>query len=288
MTNQIKISGFRAGFPSSTRGRCPSAAGAVHEALSHQVRRPHSLCRDQTQARLTAMAFDGPLFPVGLVVRGRRCLVVGGGPVAARKAISLLHAGAAVTLVAPEVHEALGVIARSGALEVIDEHPLDVQLRPYERGEAAAYRLVITATGLPAVDAAVFADAEAAGVWVNSADDPAHCTAVLPAVWRSGPVSVAVSTEGASPALAGWLRDRVGTAVGDHAGALAALLGRARASVRESGRSTESIDWRGLLDGELPSLVAAGRVHEAAALLARAVGVPDAALSDTEQGSSDT
>ena len=87
--------------------------------------------------------------------------------------------------------------------------PLDVQIRPYERGEAAAYRLVVTATGDPDVDGAVYADAEEAGVWVNSADDTEHCTFMLPAVHRDGPVSVAVSTGGTSPALAGWLRGRV-------------------------------------------------------------------------------
>lgn len=212
-----------------------------------------------------------PLYPVGLVVRGRRCLVVGGGRVAARKIASLLDCGAAVTVVAPEVHEALGVLAASGTIAAIEGPPLDVQVRPYSPGEAAGYRLVVTATGDPEVDAAVHADAEAAGVWVNSADDPEHCSFVLPAVWRQGPVTVAVSTGATSPALATWLRSRVAEALGPDLEVLAGLLGDARQRLRAAGRSTEEVDWQALLQGPLPDLVRQGRLEEAKALLEAAL-----------------
>jgi siroheme synthase-like protein len=214
------------------------------------------------------------LFPVGLVVRGRRCLVVGGGAVAARKIRALLAAGAWVTVVAPEVHEAVGLLASGGALDDIDDHPLDLQLRPYRRGEAAAYRLVLTATGDPAVDAEVHADGEAAGVWVNSADDPDHCSLVLPAVHRDGPVTVAVATGGASPALASWLRDRVSDALGPGLGQLALLLAEGRRQVQDQGRSTSEVDWRALLEGPLPGLVAAGRIDEARQLMGATINSP--------------
>ncbi len=218
------------------------------------------------------MPVDAPLYPVGLVVRDRRCLVVGGGRVAARKVASLLECGAAVTMVAPEVLEALEALARSGVIAAIDGAPLDVQIRPYARGEAAGYRLVVAATGVAEVDAAVHEDAEAAGVWVNSADDPAHCTFTLPAVWRSGPVTVAVSSGGASPALSTWLRDRVAAAVGDEVAELARLLGEARARLQAAGRSTEEIDWRALLDGPLPDLVRHGQLDEAVAAIDAVTG----------------
>ena len=217
------------------------------------------------------MPAPGPLYPVGLVVRGRRCLVVGGGRVAARKARSLLECGAAVTMVAPEVHEALGLLSAEGTIAAIDGPPLDVQLRPYERGEAARYQLVVTATGDGDVDAAVHADAEEAGVWVNSADDPEHCSVVLPAVWRQGPVTVAVSSGGESPALSTWLRSRVAEALGPEVGVLAALLGEARRRVRAAGRSTEEVDWQSLLQGPLPDLVRIGRLDEARSVLASAL-----------------
>jgi siroheme synthase-like protein len=212
-------------------------------------------------------AVEGPLYPVGLVLGGRRCLVVGGGRVAARKIASLLQCGATITVVAPEVHEALGLLAEAGAIEAIDGPPLDVQLRPYRPGEAAGYHLVVTATGDGEVDALVHRDAEEAGGWVNSADDPAHCSFVLPAVWRAGPVSVAVSTNGNSPALAAWLREQLAEILGPGVGTLAELLGEARRRLQDQGRSTEEVDWEALLKGSLPELVRQGRLTEARAQL---------------------
>jgi siroheme synthase-like protein len=213
------------------------------------------------------MGVGAPIYPVGLVVKGRRCLVVGGGRVAARKIGGLLACGAMVTVVAPEVHEAIGELADTGAIAAIDESPLGVQIRPYRSGEAADYVLVVAATGDTAVDDAVHRDATAAGIWVNVADDPSRCSFVLPAVARDGTVSVAVSTAGASPALAGWLRDRVVEAMGPGIGELAELLEEGRRRVHDQGGSTEKIDWRSLLDGSLPEMVRQGRTDEARAAL---------------------
>ena len=111
---------------------------------------------------------------------------------AARKVRGLLECGALVTVVAPEVSEAMTELG-----------PLTIERRRYERGEAANYRLVVTATGDAGVDEAVYADAEAAGVWVNSADDGQHCSFILPSVHRDGPVTFAVSTGGTSPERSG-------------------------------------------------------------------------------------
>lgn len=220
------------------------------------------------------MNASAPIYPVGLVVAGRRCLVVGGGHVAGRKTRSLLACRAAVTMVAPEAHEALAMLASDGSIASIDDAPLDVQLRPYRAGEVAGYRLVVTATGVPEVDRAVAEEAERAGVWVNSADDAANCTFMLPAVHRSGPVTISVSTSGASPALASWLRGRIADLVEPGLGDLAVLLEEARRFVHEDGGSTESVDWARLLDGPLPGLVASGQIQEARRYM-RAALVPD-------------
>jgi siroheme synthase-like protein len=217
------------------------------------------------------MAIDADLYPVGLIVADHPCLVVGGGRVAARKIAGLLTCGAAVTVVAPEAHVAIGLLSQDGAFGRLTGPHLTVHLRPYDPGEAAAYRLVVTATGDPAVDALVYRDAVAAGVWVNSADDPAHCTFVLPAVTRDGPVSVAISTGGASPALASWLRRRVAEAMGPGLGALAALLDEARQRIHTRGASTETVDWEALLDGPLPALVRQGDLDGARVLLEAAI-----------------
>lgn len=197
-----------------------------------------------------------------LDLRGRACLVVGGGPVAARKARGLLECDATVTVVALQVCEAMARLT-----------PVTLERRAYATGEAGAYRLVVTATGIPAVDGAVFADAEAAGVWVNSADDTAHCTFILPSVHRDGSVSVAVSTGGASPALASWLRHKLAASAGPRLGELAELLGQARQSLRHAGRSTEDVDWVSLLDGPLPAFVREGREAQARALIEATTGV---------------
>jgi precorrin-2 dehydrogenase/sirohydrochlorin ferrochelatase len=178
-----------------------------------------------------------PLYPVGLVLGGRPCLVVGGGRVAARKVAGLLATGARVTVVAPEV---VAAIESSDGVTVLR--------RPYRRGDVEGFRLVVTATGDRRVDQAVFDDAEAAGIWVNAADDPDRCSFTLPAVARRGPVTVAVATDGTSPALAGWLRDHLAAAIPEDVEALAAAVGRLRTELQELGCSTEGFDWRELID----------------------------------------
>ncbi len=211
---------------------------------------------------MTEHAGDHRLFyPVALDVAKRPCLVVGGGPVAARKARNLLECGASVTVIAP---------ALSAEMEALVSSLHTVERRRYEPGDATAFRLVVTATGIPDVDTAVFSDADAAGVWVNSADDPAHCSFILPAVHRDGPVTIAVSTGGLSPALSSWLRTRLASQCGEGLGPLAELLAEARTRLRGAGQQSDSVDWGALLDGPLPELVRSGDIDEARALVAAA------------------
>lgn len=217
------------------------------------------------------MAADPGLYPVALNVAGRNCLVVGGGAVAAGKVLGLVRSGAVVTVVAAEPGAALeAVLAPENAP---GPGSITVERRPYRAGEAAGYRLVVTATGTGEVDGTVVADAEAAGVWVNSADDPERSTFYLPSVHRDGPVVVAVSTGGASPALATWLRRRAGVQLGPDLGTLALLLEEARRRLQAAGRPTDSVDWQTLLDGSLPDLVRDGRMDEARRLVAEATGL---------------
>jgi siroheme synthase-like protein len=193
-------------------------------------------------------------YPVSLDVTNRRCLVVGAGPVAARKARALVECGAVVTVIARSL---------SKDMEALEPSLHSFERRPYRSGDASSFRLVVTATGRPEVDGAVFADAEAAGVWVNSADDPTHCSFILPAVHREGAVTVSVSTGGQSPALASWLRDGIAEQWAGRIGTLALLLGEARDRLRAAGRSSDSVDWAHLLDGPVPALVQAGEIDEA-------------------------
>ncbi len=201
-------------------------------------------------------------YPVSLDVTGRACLVVGGGRVAARKARTLLECGALVTVIAPSLAPEMEEL--SGRLQAVER-------RAYASGDAGGFRLVVSATGRPDVDSAVHADAESAGVWINSADDRANSSFILPAVFRDGSVTVAVSTGGLSPAFASWLRDRLAAECPDHAGALAALIGEAREQLQRAGRPSNSVDWTALLDGPLLDHVRAGEWDNVRAIVAAAV-----------------
>ena len=180
-------------------------------------------------------------YPVVLDVSGALVLVVGAGRIAARKVAGLAAAGAIVRVVAPDVSVDLD-------LSTVGE----LRRRPYRPEDLAGVRLVITATGLAEVDAEVAADATAAGIWVNAADQPADCSFILPAIARNGPLSVAVSTGGGSPALASRLRDRAAELLTDDVVALAAELAERRAEIRVAGGSTEDVDWSPLIDPVVP------------------------------------
>jgi siroheme synthase-like protein len=207
----------------------------------------------------------GPLYPVGLVLRGRPVLVVGGGRVAVSKVAELVRAGAEVTVVAPEIDPELRADDR-----------LRCEVRPYRAGEAAGYRFVVTATDRREVNQAVYDDGEAAGVWVNAADDPARCSAVLPSRVRRGSLLVTVSTEGRSPALAAWLREWLEGQLGPEHEVLLDLLAEERDRIRAEGRSTEGLDWRGALESGMLDEIRAGRIHTAKELLKACLSSPSA------------
>ena len=197
------------------------------------------------------MPTSGPAYPVNLLLTGRSVLVVGGGAVAAEKARGLLAAGAVVhvvaTVVSPEVQ----------SLEVTWE------ARPYARGEVGGYRLAVACTDDPSANQAVFDDGEAAGIWVNAADDPERCAYTLPARLDQGRLLVTVSTGGHSPALASWLRDQLAGQLGPEYDTLIDLLAEARAGLVAQGRPTLGADWRSALDSGMLDLVRAGRIDEA-------------------------
>ena len=170
-----------------------------------------------------------------LRLAGRAALVVGAGPVAARKIAGLLEGGAPVTVVAPTV------------VDEIRDMPVTIIERAYQTGDITGFRLVIVSTNDAAVQQQVFDDCEAAGIWCNAADDPERCSVTLPAVARRGAVTVSISTDGASPALAGVLRDRVVGVIPDHIDEVVAYVSDRRLAMHAEGLSTESVDWKPLI-----------------------------------------
>ncbi len=198
-------------------------------------------------------------YPVNLLVRGRRCVVVGAGRIAARKIEALLAAGADVHVVAPKLGDEVDAWRAAGRVTVAE--------REFEPADLDDAWLATTATDEPDVNRAVFEAGEARRVWVNSADDPANCSFTLMSVVRQGDVVVTVGTGGRSPALAAWLKERLQAELGPEYGTLLTLLAEAREELRASGRSTEEADWKRALDSGMLDLIRAGNVGEAKELL---------------------
>jgi precorrin-2 dehydrogenase/sirohydrochlorin ferrochelatase len=164
-------------------------------------------------------------YPMMVHLAGRRCLVVGGGRVAERKVRLLLDCGATVRVVSPVVSATLDALAESGEIRLSRR-----RVRP---ADIAGAFLVFATTDDPAVNARVAALARKAGGLVNVADDPAACTFQVPASFRRGDLTVAVSTGGGSPALAKRLRQRLEATVGPEYEAFLAALRELRERARQ-------------------------------------------------------
>lgn len=136
--------------------------------------------------------------PIFLAMEPRRCLVIGGGNIAARKVGQLLDAGARVTVISPRLVRELSAMAESA---VITYHP-----RKWTRGDLRGYDLAFAATDDTAAHREISLEARELGVMLNVADEPALCDFIAPAVVRRGDLQIAISTSGASPATAARIR----------------------------------------------------------------------------------
>jgi precorrin-2 dehydrogenase/sirohydrochlorin ferrochelatase len=150
-------------------------------------------------------------YPIFLDLRGKRCLVVGGGEIATRKIEGLLQAGASVTVISPEVTEIIRDHADAGELRHIK--------RPYRHGDLGGYFLAYAATGVAEIDVLMAAEAGMAGVLLNVVDRPVLCDFITPAVVRRGDMSIAISTNGRCPGFAKRLRQEIEAIIGSEFGA---------------------------------------------------------------------
>lgn len=141
------------------------------------------------------------LFPIFLKLTGRPCVVIGAGNLAESKVESLLAANGKVTVIAPQGNARIVALADGGEIAW--------HQREYAQGDIAGHFLAIAATNNPAVNRAVFAEAEASGILINAVDDPPFCDFYFPSVVRRGDLQIAISTAGASPALAQRLRKEI-------------------------------------------------------------------------------
>jgi precorrin-2 dehydrogenase/sirohydrochlorin ferrochelatase len=168
-------------------------------------------------------------YPVFLDLRGRAGLVVGGGDVAHGKIDGLLRAAARVTVVAPRVAEAVQRLAARGRVTLV--------ARPYDSQDVRGFQVVVAATDDPEVNRRVADDAQRAGVIVNVVDDAEQSTFIAPAVLERGDLQIAVSTAGASPSFAVYLRDRLAAQIGPEYGVALAILRKVRQRLRAEQRT---------------------------------------------------
>ena len=205
-------------------------------------------------------------YPIVLDLSGRRCVVVGGGAVAERKVEGLLAAGAAVTVVSPELTE--GLEARAARREI------KLARRCYRRGDLAGASLAFVAVGEPRLSAAVAREGRRQGVWVNAADDPEHCDFFLPSILRRGKLVVAIATGGASPALARAVREEIERLLPTDYAELAETVAEVRRELKARGVRPDASAWNRALAAEMRHLTANGGPREARARLFSSLGTP--------------
>lgn len=175
------------------------------------------------------------LFPIFLKIAARPCVVVGGGVIAESKIESLRAAQAKVTVVSPLVTERIAGLADAGEIELLR--------REYAAGDLAGQFLVVAATDNPAINRAVFQEARERDILCNAVDDPPFCDFYFPSVVRRGDLQIAISTAGASPALAQRIRKEINEQLPLDAGEWLTELGNLRREVVAAEPLNEQRRW---------------------------------------------
>ncbi|HPW68890.1 MAG: bifunctional precorrin-2 dehydrogenase/sirohydrochlorin ferrochelatase [Deltaproteobacteria bacterium] len=185
---------------------------------------------------------DNRYYPLFIDLTGKPVVVVGGGMVAWRKIEALCRAGARVRVIAPDVVEK---IAQDAGIEVVR--------RDYEPGDLDGAWLVIAATDDEETNIAVSRDAGSRRIFCNAVDQPGLCSFIVPSVVEKGPIKIAISTGGVSPALSKKMRIRIGKLLGDEYSILALIMGRIRPIVLsgEGGHEDRKRIFEVLIDSEL-------------------------------------
>jgi precorrin-2 dehydrogenase/sirohydrochlorin ferrochelatase len=205
-------------------------------------------------------------FPIQLDIRGRACLVVGGGGVGTRKAKSLIACGGKVTVVSPAVTGELQDLAAAGALRVLQ--------RKYVGDDLQGMFLVMGATDDERLNRRIRTDAEHLKILCNIADRPEQCDFILPAVVQRGDLIVTVSTSGRSPALAKKLRQDLQSQFGDEYTAFLDLMGAIRKRLLAEAHAPEEHKpiFERLVHSNILTWIREGRRNDIDRLLAEVLG----------------
>jgi uroporphyrin-III C-methyltransferase/precorrin-2 dehydrogenase/sirohydrochlorin ferrochelatase len=214
-------------------------------------------------------------FPAFLDIRDRPCLIVGGGDIALRKARLLSKAGAALTIVAPDISEPLSDLAGEKGHRLVN--------RKFRSSDVLGNWLVVSATGNAAVEASVFKNASSAGIFCNGVDSVANCSYITPAIVDRSPVIVAISSGGAAPVLARKLRGQIETMLPSGISRLAALARdwRERVGKRLGDVLARRRFWEAVFEGPSAQLAMAGDI--AAAEIAMSTLLEDSSVKQNGQ-----
>lgn len=199
-------------------------------------------------------------YPIFLNIRGKRCVVVGGGAVALRKVKALLEHEASVEVISPELCPELSQLAKSRAIQVLQ--------RNYNGGDLQGAFIAIAATDDGEINNKVAEEARAKGVLVNVVDDSEHSDFIVPSQLRRGDITIAVSTAGKSPALARKIRTRLEKDFGAEYASLALLVDEVRSELKRQGIKINGYGWQEAIDLDmLIELLRAGQNEKAKATL---------------------
>ena len=205
-------------------------------------------------------------YPVNLDIKGRQCLVVGGGRVGSRKVDTLVQCGAVVTVVSAEVSPTVKQLA--------DEKAILLKQRAYRASDVEGMFLVVGATDNETLNRQINADAERLNLLCNIADRPEICNFILPAIVRRGSFVMAISTAGKSPAFAKHVRKRLETQFGPEYGMVLELMGAIRSKLLAGAHEPEVHKplFEQLIDGDLVALIKDQQIDRIDQLLERVLG----------------
>jgi len=194
-------------------------------------------------------------YPIFIDMTARRCAVVGGGEVAERKIEALISAGASVTVISPSLTKTLTSWVADGKIACV--------ARKYRPGDLNGFEIALVATDDAEVTSVVAREGRERRIWVNAADDPAHCDFILPSVLRRGDLCVAVGTGGNSPAMSKVIREELeGYFTPDYAD-LTQVAAEVRRDLKQEGWNPSAVNWQEGLGNDFRRLIAEGKREEA-------------------------
>ena len=198
-------------------------------------------------------------YPVFLNLTGRRCVVIGGGQIAEGKITKLIDSGANITVISPDATQGIRDAADRGAIELHE--------RKYKNGDLQDSFLTIAATNDRVVNQEIFEEAEKLGVLLNAVDDPPHCSFIAPSIVKRGPVTLAISTGGASPALARKLRETLTDSRQLQWADATGVLSKARQVIKDEQVAIDPQRWQCCMTSDFLALAKSGREDEAMEVL---------------------